>query len=95
MVTLLLRCRVADYDAWRPQYDTAVARDSGLGLRSSRVWRGQDDPNLVVIVETYDSRDAVEALLNDSAVQAEMAAHGVDPSSVQLDFLDEAGPGRD
>jgi hypothetical protein len=89
MVTLLLRCRVADYDFWRPRYDTAVARDSGLGLRSSQVWRGQDDQNLVVILETYDSRESVEALLNNPAVQAEMVADGVDPSSVQLDFLDE------
>ena len=89
MVTLLIRCRVADYDFWRPRYDGAVARDSGLGLRSSRVWRGQDDQHLVVIVETYDSRDAAEALLNSPAVQAEMVADGVDPSSVQVDFLDE------
>jgi hypothetical protein len=89
MVTLLIRCRVADYDFWRPRYDTAVARDLGLGLQSSRVWRGQEDKNLVVIVETYDSREAVEALLNNPAVQAEMVADGVDPSSVQIDFLDE------
>jgi quinol monooxygenase YgiN len=88
MVTLLIRCRVADYDVWRPRYDTAVARDGGLGLHSSRVWRSQDDPNLVVIMETYDSRASAEALLNNPAVQAEMVADGVDPSSVQLDFLD-------
>jgi hypothetical protein len=39
-------------------------------------------------METYDSRTSVEALLNNPAVHAEMAADGVDPSSVQLDFLD-------
>ena len=90
MVTLLIRCKVADYDFWRPRYDTAVARDSGLGLRSSRVWRSQDDPSLVVIMETYESRDAVEALLVNPDVQAEMVADGVDVSSAQLDFLDDA-----
>jgi quinol monooxygenase YgiN len=89
MVTLLIRCRVADYDFWRPRYDTAVARDTGLGVLSSQVWRGQDDPNLVVIIETYDSRESAEALMNNPAIQAEMVADGVDPSSVQLDFLDE------
>jgi Antibiotic biosynthesis monooxygenase len=89
MVTMLIRCTVADYDFWRPRYDTAVARDSGLGLRSSRVWRSQDDPNLVVIMETFDSREAVEALLSNPAVQAEMVADGVDASSAQIDFLDE------
>jgi hypothetical protein len=34
-------------------------------------------------------RDAVEALLNNPAVQAEMVADGVDTSSAQIDFLDE------
>ena len=81
---------MSDYAFWGPRYDTAVARDSGLGVQSSRVWRGQDDPNVVVIMETYDSRESAEALMNSPAIQAEMVADGVDPSSVQLDFLDEA-----
>ena len=92
MVTLLIRCRVADYDFWRPRYDAAVARDTAMGVRSSQVWRGKDDENLVVIIETYDSRASAEALMNDPAIQAEMVADGVDPSSVQLDFLDETAP---
>lgn len=87
MVTLLIRCRVADYDFWRPRYDAAVTRDTELGVLSSQVWRGQDDPNLVVIIETYDSRESAEALMNSPAIQAEMVADGVDPSSVQIDFL--------
>jgi hypothetical protein len=94
MVTVLIRCRVADYDSWRPRYETAVTRDSGLGQQSSRVWRSQDDPNIVVIMETYDSRQTVEALLNDPAIQEEMVADGVDPTSVQLDFLDEVSSER-
>ena len=87
MVTVLIRCRVADYDFWRPRYDAAVARDMGKGVLSSQVWRGQDDPNVVVIIETYDSRESVEALMNSPEIQAEMVADGVDPSSVQLDIL--------
>ena len=90
MVTVLIRCRVADYDFWRPRYDTAVARDTGeAGLVSHKVWRGQDDPNLVVIIETHESRESAETLMNSPDIQAEMVADGVDPSSVQLDFLDE------
>jgi quinol monooxygenase YgiN len=90
VVTLLIRCRVADYDFWRPRYDAVVARDRELGLQSSQVWRGQDDPNLVVIMERFESREAVEALLGNPELQAEMIADGVDVSSVQVDFLDEA-----
>ena len=90
MVTVLIRCRVADYDFWRPRYDTAVERDTESdGLLSTHVWRGQDDPNLVVIIEAYESRESAEALMNNPPIQAEMVADGVDPSSVQLDFLDQ------
>ena len=40
-------------------------------------------------METFDSREAVEALLSNPAVQAEMVADGVDTSSAQIDFLEE------
>jgi quinol monooxygenase YgiN len=91
MTTLLLRFRVADYDAWRPQYDGAVERTTEI--RSYRVWRGQDDPNLVVLEETYDSREAAEAVLANPTTQEEMKEHGLDMTSVQIDFLDEDGAG--
>jgi quinol monooxygenase YgiN len=86
----MVRFRVADYDVWRPQYDAAMERARGV-VRSYRVWRGQDDPNLVLTTETFDSREVAEALLANPAIQQEMEEHGVDPSSVQLDWLDEVG----
>jgi quinol monooxygenase YgiN len=86
----MVRFRVADYDAWRPQYDAAMERARGV-VRSYRVWRGQDDPNLVVASETFDSREVAEALLADPAIQQEMEEHGVDFSSAQVDWLDEVG----
>jgi hypothetical protein len=91
MTTVLLSCRVADYDTWRPLYDRTV-HDLGE-LRSWRIWRGQDDPNLVVVEETFDSRDVPERLLASAEIQEEMASHGVDASSVQIHFLDEVGSG--
>jgi quinol monooxygenase YgiN len=87
VTTVLIRCLVADFDAWRPQYEDSTAlRPEVL---SYRLWRGVDDPNLVVLVETFESREAAEALLNQPAIQEEMAEHGVDVSSVTVDFLDE------
>jgi hypothetical protein len=91
MVTMLIRCRVADYDTWRRGYDAAIERD--VEVRSFRVWRGIDDPNLLVIEETYESRATAEALLNDPAIAQEMAEHGVDAASLQVDFFDEVASG--
>jgi hypothetical protein len=89
VTTLMVRCRVADYDAWRPQYDAAMERARGV-VRSYRVWRSQDDPNLVFTEETLDSREVAEALLANPAIQQEMKEHGVDPPSVQIDLTRSA-----
>lgn len=91
MTTVLVRFQVADYDAFRPGYDRAVAATSDV--RSSRLWRGQNDPNVVVIMETFDSLEVAEALWTSQETQDAMAGDGIDMSSVQIDYLDEVGPG--
>jgi quinol monooxygenase YgiN len=86
--TLLFRCKVPDFDAWLPKYEAAVGPLPEV--LTYKVWRGQDDPNAVTIIETYESREVAEALLNSPEMQAEIAAHDVDLSSIQVDWLDEA-----
>jgi hypothetical protein len=89
MVTMLIRFQVADYDHWRRGYEAAIERD--VEARSARIWRGNDDPNLVVVMETYDSREEAERLMSNPQIQEEMIRDGIDAASVQLDFLDDAG----
>jgi hypothetical protein len=87
MTTVLCYCRVADYDAFRPGYDRAI--EATPELRSSMVWRGQDDPNLVVIAETFDSREQAQAVWTSPATQEAMAADGIDMATVQIEYFDE------
>jgi hypothetical protein len=61
MTTVICICRVADYDAFRPGYDKARELFAAP-TRSWRLCRGQDDPNLVLIEETFDSRETAEAI---------------------------------
>jgi hypothetical protein len=89
MTTLLIHHRVAIYDTWRPAYDRVHGGPLGSAGRSSRIWRGQDDPNLVVIEEVYDSREAAEATMNNPDLPAEIAKAGVDMSSVRVVYLEE------
>jgi quinol monooxygenase YgiN len=88
VTTLLFRCRVGDFDTWLPQYEAAVRVTPEV--TSYRVWHGQDDPNEVVIIETFESREVAERLLNSPEMQEEMASHDVDLSSIQVAWLDEA-----
>ena len=88
MVTVMIHHRVADYEAWRPVYDRVTAGPMGLRVRSHRIWRGLDDPNLVVVVETYDSREDAEWSVAHPDLPAALAEGGVDIDSVRLDYLD-------
>ena len=91
MTTVLARFQVADYDAFRPGYDRALAAFSDI--RSYRVWRGEDDPNLVVITETFDSRDVAETSWTSPATKEAMISDGVDMTSLRIDYLDEVDSG--
>jgi quinol monooxygenase YgiN len=88
MTVLLTRCRVADFDAWRPRFDAFASAQPAI--LSYRVWQGADDPNFVVLMETWASREAADAVLGDPRLQEVMVEDGVDLSSVTLDLLDEA-----
>ena len=90
MTTVLCTCHVTDYDAFRPGYDKAL-EVFGEHIRSWRLWRGQDDPNTIVVEEVFESRDLAEAIWTDPKTKAAMEADGIDMSTVQIQYLDEVG----
>jgi quinol monooxygenase YgiN len=93
MTTVLIDHRVADYDAWRPHFDRAMKADWTSPIRSYEVLRGQDDPNRVVVLQSFDSREAAEAFVNEPTLREAMGSAGVDASSVRVEYLDEVGSG--
>jgi len=88
MPTLALtRCRVDDFDSWRSKFDAFVSTQAAL--LSYQVWQGTDDPNRVVLLETWESREALDSLMSDPRLEELMAADGVDVSSVTTDVVKE------
>lgn len=69
VTTVLCTCRVADFEAFRPGYDKALEMFADQ-IRSWRLWRNQDDPNVVVIEETFDSRGGRRGALDASGNQS-------------------------
>jgi heme-degrading monooxygenase HmoA len=94
MTTLLIHHRVADYDAWKQVYDSVGDMQREGGVRSHRVWRVEDDPNLVVIEHGFDSREAADAFMERPDLREAMTRGGVDESSVQIEQLEETASGR-
>jgi hypothetical protein len=88
MTTVLCRFRVADYDRWRRGYDHAV--EVTQGIHTARAWRGQDDPSLVMVEETFATRDEAQAAWTAPEVKTAMEADGIDMTSLWFDYFDEA-----
>jgi hypothetical protein len=87
MTTVLCRCKVGDYDVWRRGYDHAL--EVTPGVRSARSWRAQEDPNLVMIEETFDTREEAQAVWTSAEALAAMEADGIDMPSLWMEYFDE------
>lgn len=91
MTTVLCRCSVADYETWRRGYDHAVQVTPCV--RSFRAWRAQDNPNLVMVEETFDTREQAEAAWTAPETKAAMEADGIDMSSLWVEYFDDVTAG--
>jgi hypothetical protein len=91
--TTLAYHRVADYEAWKRVFDEFVGSAAYDVVRSHRVWRGQDDPNLVIVCESFASREVAEAAWADPAGLAAMEQAGVDLATLQVVYVEEVAAG--
>src|SRR5215216_4949174 len=72
MVTMFWSYRVKDWDAWATSLKTineqdgeARERRNRYGMQRRWVYRSVDDPNEVMMVAEFSSREGAEALLRD------------------------------
>ena len=94
MPLCMLREEVADYDAWRKGfYDDLGAHAeemAGVGITLQAAYRDADDPNVVLTLIRFASRAQGEAMLADPAMQAAMAANGVDIATLRAEWYEDA-----
>lgn len=94
MTTVFVHHRVADYNTWKLEFDRALKADWTRDIRSHQVWRGLDDPNLVIVANSFDSRQTAEAVMNNATLHEAMGRGGVIQSTVRIDYVDEVSAGR-
>jgi hypothetical protein len=72
-----VRHEVADYDAWRPEYDADAARRMESGLEEMGVYRSADDPNMVLMMFSAADGNAAKLMLESEELAAKMKDAGV------------------
>ena len=72
-----------------PISDRVTAGPMGEQVRSHSVSRALDDPELVVVVETYESREDAQWSIDHPDLPAVLAESGVELDSVRIDYLEE------
>jgi quinol monooxygenase YgiN len=90
MTTAIALHRVADYDKWRPVYDSLDDVRNAAGVTHQEVLRSQDDPNLVVVRHDFADRAAADSFFGSADLKHGMTDAGVDVSSLQVHFTDPA-----
>ena len=68
---------VKDFDTWKAIFDQFEPIRKEAGERSAVVLRHADDPNMVTVINTWDSIEAPQAFLNREELKAGMAEAGV------------------
>jgi uncharacterized protein (DUF1330 family) len=89
MVKLIVQHHVADYDRWYPIFIEHGAVRQAHGGQGHAVHRGVEDPNNLVIVNSFASAEGARSFMADPSVKQRMAEAGVD-SEPQIWLVDEA-----
>lgn len=77
MALMIVRLKVADYEAWKNAFDEVEAVRREYGWRKHELFRDPADPNTAVIVGHLESLDRARQYLADERVKAAVARSGV------------------
>ncbi len=88
MPKVIVQHHVEDYDRWYPVFEEHGEVRRSNGATGHIVHQGIEDPNTVLIVNTFATLDGARAFMADPALKEVMARAGVD-SQPQIWVMDE------
>jgi hypothetical protein len=86
---LIVRHRVADFDAWKKVFDSMTEIRRAHGWLSTLVYRDASDPNFVTIVNRVKDLDGAKRYGASDALRTGMAKAGVQ-GAPDVSFVEEA-----
>ena len=85
----LVRHQVADFDAWKKEYDTAAPLQHANGVRAHKMLRSADDPNDVIVSHTFDSSEAAHDFMAMPEIKDAMSRAGGQADSIKTTYYSE------
>ena len=77
MKHMLVRHKVADFDAWKKVFDSHAEGQRGAGLVLENLMRNTEDPNEVFLFFTVTDSEAAHAFVNSPIAYEGAAQSGV------------------
>ena len=88
MPVVLIRHRVADYNAWRPVFDEDEPVRRANGSWQGRIFRSADDGNEVVVLLEWDDLDRARLFADSDDLREAMDRAGV-TDRAEIWFLED------
>ena len=90
MTILLVRHRVADYEAWRRVYDSVADMQRQGGVTEEAVYCTEGDPHDVLVMHQFSRAQEAHSFMENPELRQAMADAGVDVSSLRVEFYERA-----
>jgi heme-degrading monooxygenase HmoA len=87
MAYLFVKHTVNNFNHWKTVYDAMSSTRNNYGSLGSRVMRGAQDPNQVVVLEEYQTLAGARAWAESSELRVAMGHAGVN-STLDIAFLE-------
>jgi hypothetical protein len=88
-VQVIVKHHVKDYDAWKPLFDEHGSVRRANGATGHALYRGVEDPNQLVIVNSFATLEGARAFMTDPGLKDVMDKAGVD-SAPDITVSEEA-----
>jgi heme-degrading monooxygenase HmoA len=88
MPSLLIRCHVADYPAWKAVFDEHEPTRLANGAQGAHLFRDADDPRQVLLLLAWDDLERARLFADSDDLHEALARAGVTDRS-DIWFLEE------
>lgn len=77
MVTVFIRHKVADFDAWKKGYDADSPTRDAAGIQEVGIYHENGDENMIIVAMSAPNADIIKGMLSSPELKEKMQQAGV------------------